>query len=239
MIIQARMTSSRLPGKVMLPLNDRSILQYQLERLGACKNIDAIGVATVDDPTCAPIVELCNQLNVHVSSGSENNVLSRYVKCGVEMKADVVVRVTSDCPLIDPALIDMTVEEFFATESDYCAMDIPTSYPRGVDTEVVYFSSLIHANEVTEDVQDKEHVMPYIHRRPDEYKVRYIKGDQKYGGDRYCVDTSEDYEVVTKIAEHFKDNQQFGYIDVWEFLRANPEIADLNRKVEQKKLADK
>ena len=105
-IIQARMTSERLPGKVMLPLNGRSILQYQLERLRGCKNIDAIGIATVDDPTCAPIVALCDQLNIHVTGGSEDNVLSRYVKCGAEMKADVVVRITSDCPLIDPELID-------------------------------------------------------------------------------------------------------------------------------------
>jgi len=238
-IIQARMTSERLPGKVMLPLNGRSILQYQLERLDDCENVDAIGVATVDDPTCAPIIELCDQLNIHVTGGSEDNVLSRYVKCGAEMKADVVVRITSDCPLIDPALVDMTIEEFFASCSDYCAMDIPTSYSRGLDCEVVHFSSLIHANEVSVDPQEKEHVMPYIHRRPDEYKVRYIKGDKKYGGDRYCVDTPEDFEVVTKIADAFKDHDAFGFQDIWKFLRANPDVAALNQHIEQKKLAEK
>lgn len=238
-IIQARMTSERLPGKVMLPLNGRSILQYQLERLRGCKNIDAIGIATVDDPTCAPIVALCDQLNIHVTGGSEDNVLSRYVKCGLEMKADVVVRITSDCPLIDPELIDMTIEDFFASGSDYSAMDIPNSYPRGVDCEVVHFSSLIHANQMAKDPQEKEHVMPYIRLRSDEYKVRYIVGDKKYGGDRYCVDTPEDYEVVTKIADAFKDSGSFGYRDIWTYLRANPDVAALNQHVEQKKLADK
>lgn len=238
-ITQARMTSERLPGKVMLPLNDRPILQYQLERLRGCKNVDALGVATVDNSTCAPIVALCDQLSIHVTGGSEGNVLSRYVKCGSEMGADVVVRITSDCPLIDPALVDMTIEDFFATGSDYCAMDIPNSYPRGVDCEVVHFSSLIHANKMAEDLQEKEHVMPYIVRRPDEYKVRYIEGDKTYGGDRYCVDTSEDYEVVVKIAETFKDHDTFGYLDVWEYLRANPDVAALNQHIEQKKLADK
>ena len=238
-IIQARMTSERLPGKVLLPLNGRPILQYQLERLRSCKNVDELGVATVDNSTCEPIVELCNRMGIHVTSGSENNVLSRYVKCGTAMAADVVVRITSDCPLIDPALVDMTIEEFFASDSDFCAMDIPTYYPRGVDCEVVHFSSLIHANKVTDDNQEKEHVMPYLLRRPDQYKVHFIEGDRTYGGDRYCVDTSEDFEVVTKIADEFGDNLHFGFKDVWGFLRANPEVAQLNQKVEQKKVESK
>ena len=237
-IIQARMTSERLPGKVMLPLNDRPILQYQLERLRDCKNIDAMGVATVNDSTCVPIVALCDQLNVHVTGGSEDNVLSRYVKCGSEMDADVVVRVTSDCPLIDPALVDLTIEEFFKSGSDYCALDVPGSFPRGVDCEAVLFPHLIDADRHAKDKADREHVTTYIRRRSDAYSIRIIKGDKKYSGDRYCVDTSEDYEVVTKIADAFKDHDSFGYLDIWTYLRANPDVAALNHHIEQKKLAD-
>lgn len=232
-IIQARMLSSRLPGKIMLPLEGRPLLQYQIERLRQSKHIDDICVATVDSIDCDPIARLCDEINTHVVRGDEHDVLSRFIKSADELKPDYIVRVTSDCPLIDPALVDKVIDEYFAGGWDFCAPDIPNTLPRGVDFEVFSADLLYQTDrEATEKFQ-REHVAPFIYQQTDRFKCHWPKGGrgETY---RFCVDTPEDYYLVVKLAAALRDDETYGWEDVVDVLDAHPDWVAINAQVTQK-----
>lgn len=232
-IIQARMLSSRLPGKIMLPLEGRPLLQYQVERLRESRHINELCVATVDSIDCDPIAKLCDEIGTHVVRGDENDVLSRFIKCADELKPDYIVRVTSDCPLIDPALVDKVINEYFDGGWDFCAPDIPNSLPRGVDFEVFSADLLYQADrEATEKFQ-REHVAPFIYQQTDRFKCHWPKGGRGESY-RFCVDTPEDYYLVVKLAAALRDDETFGWEDVVDVLDAHPDWVAINAQVTQK-----
>jgi len=232
-IIQARMLSTRLPGKIMLPLEGRPLLQYQIERLQQSKRIDNICVATVDTPDCNPIAQLCKNIGTQVIRGDERDVLSRFVKCADALKPEYIVRVTSDCPLIDPALIDDIIDEYLSGGWDFCAPDIPNTLPRGVDFEV-FSAELLYLTdrEATETFQ-REHVAPFIYQQADRFKCHWPKGGrgEKY---RFCVDTPEDYYLIVKLAAALRDDEKYGWQDVVDILDAHPDWVEINATSAQK-----
>lgn len=202
-IVQARMTSTRLPGKVMKRVLGKPLLEYQLERLQRVKLADEIVIATTTNQTDEPIVELCNSLSVACFRGSEDDVLSRYYGAATAHKADLVVRVTSDCPLIDPQVIDTVIDYCLQNQShyDYVSNSLERTYPRGMDTEVFSFSTLQQAFGEATAQPDREHVTPFIYRQPARYRLGHVIYSEDCSHHRWTVDTPEDFELIQKIIE--------------------------------------
>lgn len=241
-IVQARMTSTRLPGKVLKPVLGKPLLTYLIERLRRAKTADGIVIATTVNAADEPIVELCENLNVPCFRGSEEDVLGRYFLAAKECGATRVVRVTSDCPLLDPSVLDAVVgfakaHPEFAYVTNSPEDDALRTYPRGLDVETVPFAALREACEEASEPFEREHVMPFFKKRPDRYPARLIS----YAGGRVVarlpVDTPEDFELVKRILETlYPSNKNFTFEDVIHVLRKNPGWECLNSHVEQKKL---
>lgn len=231
-ITQARMTSTRLPGKVMKPMAGRPLLAWHLERLVRAKRIDTVAVATVDAPESEPIADLARRMGIPVTFGSEADVLARFHACAVDNRAEVVVRVTSDCPLIDPHLIDAAVDRFLAGGFDYLNVDI-SQYPRGFDAELCTRAALDAAFAEASDDMEREHVMPFLYRRPQRFRLGRLDGGRgaQY---RLCVDQQEDLDLVTRVVESLGAQPDFSWRDVVALLDAHPDWAAINAAVMQK-----
>lgn len=204
-IIQARMTSTRLPGKVMMKVMGRPLLDYQLERIRRVRNADLFVVATTNNRTDDIISEYCKKNEVNVFRGSEHDVLSRYFQAAMEYSIDNIVRVTADCPVIDPKLIEDLIACFTnkRRESvDYVSNILERTYPRGMDCEIFSFNVLKMINEEALDDYSREHVTPYIYNNRDKFRVMGIKGDVNYSGYRWTVDTPEDFSFIKAMLEY-------------------------------------
>lgn len=232
-IIQARMLSSRLPGKITLPLEGRPLLQYQIERLRQSKRLTDLCVATVDTRDCDPIAKLCEKIGTTVVRGDEQDVLSRFIKAADVMKPDYIVRVTSDCPLIDPMLIDKIIDEYLNGEWDFCAPDIPNTLPRGVDFEIFSADLLYQTDREATAAFQREHVAPFIYQQPERFKCHWPKGGRGEAY-RFCVDTPEDYYLVVKLAAALRDDETYSWEDVVVVLDAHPDWVAINSDIAQK-----
>ena len=234
-IIQARMGSSRLPGKVMMDLAGEPMLVRVVNRVRRATRVDEVVVATTINPHDDRIVGLCGDRGWPVFRGSEEDVLDRYYHAAVAHSADAVVRITSDCPLIDPDIINAVVAEFLAhyPDIDYVSTGINRSYPRGLDTSIMSFSALQRA--WTEDTNPawREHVTQYIIRNPDLFRIRGVQNDVDYSHMRWTVDTPEDLAFVHRIYDHFQSDD-FNWKEVISLLQHNPEWLDINRHIQQK-----
>jgi spore coat polysaccharide biosynthesis protein SpsF len=235
-IIQARMGSTRLPGKVLLDLAGASILLRVLERVRRTDSIDEVVVATTDKPSDDIIVQECLRYQIPVFRGQEEDVLDRYYRAAVSAKADIVVRITSDCPLIDPEITRKTVQAFLAERPDYASNCLVRTYPRGLDTEVMTLHALERTWREAKQPYQREHVTPYIHENPDEFKLLSVTGEADYSGHRWTVDTPEDFELVRSVYTRLQHRNQFSWRDVIDLLQREPELAELNRSVAQKAL---
>jgi spore coat polysaccharide biosynthesis protein SpsF len=245
-IIQARMGSTRLPGKVLKDLDGETVLARLVNRLRRARLIDEVLVATTDRAADDVILEECRSLSVLVSRGDENDVLDRYFRAAQLAKAEVVVRVTSDCPLIDPEITDKTILAFLEAGPDYASNVLVRTYPRGLDTEVMSVAALGRAWQGARERYEREHVTPYIYEHPAEFKLLSVTGDADYSSHRWTVDTSEDLEFVRAVYlrlkntrlknTQLKDNPIFLWRDVLDLLDREPELMELNRSVMQKAL---
>ncbi|GAX88909.1 cytidylyltransferase domain-containing protein [Effusibacillus lacus] len=237
-IVQARMTSTRLPGKVLKTVLGKSLLEFQIERLRRVRLADQIIIATTTNETDQPIVDLCKRLQVSYWRGSEDDVLARYYEAAKEFKADLIVRVTSDCPLIDPEVIDRHIRYYqdHQSEFDYVSNVHCRTYPRGMDTEVFSFRVLSEAYENAVDCSEREHVTPYLYRNPEFYRIGDLAYDSDQSHHRWTVDTPEDFELISRILETiYPTNPQFTLRDVLELLELHPEWSAINAHIEQKK----
>ena len=206
-IVQARMTSTRLPGKVLMEVEGRPLLAYQLERLSRIKSLGSVVVATTTNVQDEPVVELCERMKVPTYRGCEHDVLSRYYEAAAFYKADNVVRFTADCPLIDPEISERVISKFLSGKKwDYCSVNIH-SYPRGTDTEIFTMSALREAySEGTSD-EEREHVTYFIWTRPERYRIFSLTSPRDLSRYRITVDTPEDFARVKAVISHFgRDN---------------------------------
>jgi spore coat polysaccharide biosynthesis protein SpsF len=238
-VSQARMGSTRLPGKVMLPILGRPMLERHLLRLNRSKQIDRIVVATTNDPRDDVIVELCQSLSIGIFRGSESDVLSRYAGAAAAFDAATVVRVTSDCPLIDPQLVDCVVAAYGAKRPgvDYLALE-PQDFPRGLDTEVFSRQALIEADRNAVDQPEREHVTPYIYRRPSQFRCARLAGAEQLGMHRWCVDEMADYHLICRMTEALAPTSpDFGWNECLAVLAKHPQWSEINRAVKQKILS--
>lgn len=236
-IVQARMTSTRLPGKVLLPLAGRPMLECLLERLQRVELADAVVVATTTNATDDPIVQLCADLGVACYRGSELDVLSRYAEAAAEHRADVVVRITSDCPLMDPALVDKVIGVYLAGGCDYVSNMIELSYPYGMAVEVFSAAALATAHEHATLPEEREHVTPYIYWNTERFKLKSVRGEMDLSHHRWTVDTQPDYELVQLIYETlYPESPKFDSNNVLALLAKHPQWERINQHIEQIKL---
>lgn len=238
-IIQARMGSTRLPGKVLKTVMNKTLLEYQLERIKRSLLIDEIVVATTKNENDDPIVALCEQLDTKVYRGSETDVLSRYYEAAAKYKADIIVRLTSDCPLIDPDVVDNVIEMYLDSKGtiDYVSNTFERTFPRGLDTEVFSFEALEKAKKHAILERDREHVTAYLYTNPEKFRLDSLKMSKDLGHHRWTVDTEEDFIFIKKIIEAvYVRNPQFTTQNVLNLLEKNPTWLKINEHVEQKKL---
>jgi len=234
-IIQARMGATRLPGKVLMDVAGQPMMARVVNRSRRAKGLDAVVIATTTQPVDDAIVRLCHEQGWLLFRGSEEDVLDRYYRAALALEADVVVRITSDCPLIEPELIDSSVATFLPHRPplDYLSNTLVRTFPRGLDVEVMSFKVLKRAWQEEDNPAWREHVTPYIWRQPDKFKIRNVTNDEDYSHMRWTVDTAEDLAFVRKVYEYFK-NDTFSWREVLELLKEHPEWLEINRDVQQK-----
>ncbi|UTW51654.1 glycosyltransferase family protein [bacterium SCSIO 12827] len=233
-IIQARMTSTRLPGKVLSPLYGQPVLARVIERLGRAQSIDAIAVATTVNATDDPIAALTAELSVPCFRGSESDVLSRYLGTARMMQADAVIRITADCPLIDPAIVDLVASAFASYGADYAANTLTRSYPIGLDTEIFTFAALDRAQQSATRPDEREHVTPYIYRHPEFFSLHGIDAPpaHRHPNLRLTLDTPEDLQLITAVYDAlYPENPEFCLDDVLTLLGSHPDLAKINQDV--------
>ena len=233
-IVQARMGSSRLPRKVLKDLGGATVLDRVLNRLGRSWLIQESVVATTIEPADDAIVEHCERTGRKVFRGSEQDVLDRYYQAAKYVNADVVVRITSDCPVIDPEVTDGTIRAFLDRHSDYASNVLVRTYPRGLDTEVMTVQALERAWRESTKLYQREHVTPYIYENPGEFRLHGIENDTDCSRHRWTVDTPEDLELLRAIYERFGGRDDFGWREVLKLVESDPSLAEINRNIVQK-----
>ncbi len=199
-VVQARMSSRRLPGKVLARLGEHTVLELVLRRLGRAREVDGILVATSSDPSDDPIESEAQRLSVPVLRGSLTDVLGRYVQASSSVNADAIVRITADCPLTDPAVVDRVVRAWRDGDADYVTNTLePRSYPDGLDVEVISADALRRAGELAHAAEDREHVTPYIRGHPEDFRVLGVHLDPPHGDVRITLDTRNDLELLVRL----------------------------------------
>ncbi len=235
-IIQARMGSSRLPGKVLKNINNIPSIEFQINRIKKAKKVDKIILATSTEAFDDPIEELCKEKDILFYRGPEQDVLKRYFDCAKLYNLSTVVRLTGDCPLVDPKIIDLALDSFFKYEVDYCSNTVPpetSKWPDGSDIEVFSFDSLQQANDEAIDFEDREHVTFFFWKKnQNRFKTYQLPNEKDWSNFRYTVDYPEDYEVIKLIAEEFfrREDRDFTIKDIINFLTSRPDIVALNSK---------
>jgi spore coat polysaccharide biosynthesis protein SpsF len=256
-IIQARMSSSRLPGKVLSDLGGIPMIQWIVERAGCAKTLNGVVVATTVESSDDAVAKFCQNQGVTCFRGSLHDVLDRYYQAALELQADVIVRLTGDCPLIDPGVIDETVRAFLETPgTDFAANRLPPpwrrSFPIGLDVEVCSFFALERAWKEAKKDFHREHVMLYLYeglaygtertmretyRTPYGFNVVLINHEPDYGDRRWTVDTAEDLELVRQIVSRI-GIKNFNWQDIIKLLAHEPDLERLNAGVQHKTAFD-
>lgn len=233
-IIQARTGSTRLPGKVLMPLLGEPVLAHVIRRVRRARSLDAVVVATTTEPRDDPIIDLGRGLGCAVVRGSEQDLLARYLLAARAHDADRVVRVTSDCPLIDPELVDEVVAALQARHGDYASNTLPPrTYPRGLDVEAFTLAALDQADRQDHDPASREHATPFLYRHPHLFRLVPVHGAVDYSHHRWTLDTPADYELIRRLYEALGDDA-FTWHDALAVADAHPDWSELNRHIDQK-----
>lgn len=235
-IIQARMGSTRLPAKVLKDLIGEPLLAHVIARTSRAQTLAQVVVATTQQPADDAIVDLCQQRGWSYSRGSELDVLDRYYQAAKTYEADIVVRITSDCPLIEPTVIDKIVGVFLQRQPklDYVSNTLSErTYPRGLDVEVIRFEALARAWTDDDNPAWREHVTPYIYRHPELFQMHTVTHATDYSHLRWTVDTPQDLDLIQRIYEAFGHNR-FSWHEVLDLLAQHPDWSTINQDVQQK-----
>lgn len=234
-IIQARMGSTRLPGKVLKDVAGEPMLSRVVNRVRRATRLNEVLVATSTEPGDNPVVQHCAAIQVPVFRGSELDVLDRYYRAAQSCAAETVVRITSDCPLIDPGIVDQVIAAFMESKADYASNCLKRTYPRGLDVEVAGLPAIARAwREASEDCQ-RVHVMPYLYQSS-LFSLTSVENDSDYGQNRWTVDTAEDLEFVRAVYSRLGPGDGFGWREVLRLLEREPWLAEINRSIAQKEL---
>lgn len=214
------------------------MLWHVVNRVRRAMLVDEVVVATTIDPSDDPIEEYCLQNHIEFYRGSLFDVLDRYYQCAVEFQADVVVRITADCPVIDPEVIDLTIREFVERGVDFAANRLPPpwhrTYPIGLDTEVCTMAALHKAWQQAVEKHEREHVMPYLYETSGRFKIHQVNTSPDYGGMRWTVDTPEDLMFIREVFKAFGGRDDFSWMEILKLVQERPELLDLNSGIRHK-----
>ncbi|OHA67370.1 MAG: hypothetical protein A3C04_01805 [Candidatus Wildermuthbacteria bacterium RIFCSPHIGHO2_02_FULL_45_25] len=238
-IIQARMTSQRLPGKVLENIEGMPMLWHVVNRVTYAKHVDKVILAIPDNTENDILEKTSEKYAWHYVRGNEENVLMRFYETFKAFPSDVIVRITADCPLIDPQVLDMMLEAHFQGEVDYTANSNKRTFPRGLDIEIFNADVLKRANTHAQKAYEREHVTPYIYEHPEIFTLQDIEApkDLQRPDIRLTVDTKEDLLLVREIYKHlYKEGEIFLTKEVINLFIANPYLLKINAMIEQKKL---
>ncbi|MCR9137417.1 MAG: glycosyltransferase family protein [Alphaproteobacteria bacterium] len=237
-IVQARMTSTRLPGKVLEALAGETVLAHVLRRCGMIDGADIVCCAVPAGAESNPVATEAERCGVHVFRGSETDVLDRYYHAALDCRADVVMRVTSDCPLIDPAVCSRLITLFRAQSVDYACNNMPPSWPHGLDCEIFSFDALALAAENATAADEREHVTPWLRSNPDMRRANLAGPGGDYTAMRWTLDYPEDLTFFRSVFELLPDMpENHGYEKTAQLLRDHPEIAAINADCRQRRSA--
>ena len=237
-IVQARMGSTRLPGKVLMDIGGFSMLERVLLRTRKASQVDDVVVATTLAPEDDQLEEASARIGFSVSRGSTSDVLDRYRQAAQEHDAEAIVRITSDCPLIDPSLIDEVVTKFLNHCPDYASNTLVRSYPRGLDTEVIAREALERAWRDSKVPADRAHVTPYIYLHPDQFRLVSVRGTSDFSDLRWTVDTQVDLDLVRDLYAAARNQIDVTWMEILDLAVADPERFSRNRNVRQKRLEE-
>ncbi|MDD5031513.1 MAG: glycosyltransferase family protein [Patescibacteria group bacterium] len=240
-IIQARYGSNRLPGKVLLPLGGKTVIEQVISRVGQAKKIDhrqggtgKIILATTTKEEDDALEKICPKAGVDCFRGSEDDVLDRYYQAAKKFKAENIIRITGDCPLIDPEIIDKVVDLYEKSGVDYATNVIPPTFPDGLDTEIFSFAALEKAWRETNLASQREHVTIYLWQNPEIFKQIHLKNDINLSKRRWVLDNPEDYEFMKLVySKLYPAKPNFNLADLLKFFADNPEIEKINNMIKR------
>jgi len=236
-IIQARMSSTRLPGKVLKKIKGKTLLEILIERLKHSKKIDKIMIATSNNAKDLAIVKLAKKINIPYFIGDENDVLDRFYQAAKKFKADIIVRVTGDCPFHDPKLVDDIINFYLVNKDkyDYVSNVDPPTFPDGLDLWVFPFKTLKRAWKKAKLQSEREHVCPYIWKNPHLFRIGHFESKIDYSHLRWTVDDATDFEFIKNIFERLYQKGKIFYMkDILDLLSKNPDL----HKVQKGKIRD-
>jgi len=237
-VVQARMGSTRLPGKVMKDLGGDTVLARVVHRVRRARLSGEVIIATTTNASDDLIVRECERLSVACFRGEETDVLDRYYHAAKDAGAETIVRITSDCPLIEPEITDNVIRAFLEQRPDYASNALQRTYPRGLDTEIMTFETLARAWREARRPYQRAHVTPYIYENPDQFKILSKVGDVDYSCHRWTLDTPEDLDFIRNVYQRLGNDDRFHWRDALTLLEHEPALVALNRHVIMKPLQD-
>lgn len=231
-IIQARISSTRLLGKVLLDLEGITVLEHVIKRVKSAKLIDEVIIATTIKKEDLKIVKLCADVGIRVFCGSYQDVLDRYYQVARLLDPKHIVRITADCPLIDPKIIDKVIRLHLKEKAGYTSNTLEETFPDGEDVEIFTFEALNKAWQNAKLLSEREHVTPYIKKRPKIFGIRNLECDKNLSDKRWTLDNPEDYDFIKIIYKNlYGKNNLFGIIEILAFLNKNPNIERINQHI--------
>lgn len=238
-IVQARQGSTRFPGKVMMEVLDKPLLGYLIDRIKGSKLVHEVVIATTALENDDAIALFCEQMHVQCFRGSVDDVLSRYLGAAQMVSADVIVRITGDCPLACPEVIDKVVSRYLSHYPlvDYVANTVKRTYPRGLDVEVFSYACLNTAAQKSTLISEREHVTPYIYHHPELFNIESVVDSADHSHFRWTVDTPEDFQLISKlISTLYPQKPLFTFEDLLHLMQRHPEWHHINSQIKQKEL---
>lgn len=233
-IVQARMSSTRLPNKVLMNLGGKTVVGQVVNQLSYSKLLNEVVLATSTDKIDDPLEKWAMEHNVRYFRGDLDNVLKRYFDTAKQTKADIIVRITADCPLIDPEVVDNVISNFLEGGYDYYSNTNPPTFPDGLDTEVFSFTTLEKAYKEADLQSEFEHVTPYIRNHPETFKTGNYKSEIHYENLRWTLDNREDYDLLTQLFTALnKENSFINYKEVIDYVHANSELLKTNAHIKR------
>lgn len=233
-IIQARLGSTRLPGKVLKQLNRKPLLEHIVDRTKICKNIDYVLVATTNNPLDDDLCDWCKKNSIDCFRGDESNVLKRYYDAATAINANIIVRITADDPFKDPNVIDAVIEQLIEHELDFSFNNSPPTFPEGLDTEVFTYSALKSAYYSDTTKFEKEHVTQFFYHNSDKYKMMNYSYKEDLSNIRLTIDSDEDFILAKKIYECLSPNGEMFYLDdILQLFKSHKELLEINKNVKR------
>jgi len=230
------MGSRRLPGKVLMPIGEQTMLGHVVRRAGRAESLDGVIIATTLQPEDDAIVREAERLGAAVFRGSEDDVLDRYHGAARAFGLDAVVRITADCPLIDPLIVDRVVAAFLDRTTDYASNVLERTYPRGLDTEVISAAALVVAWREADRPHQRAHVTPFLYENPGRFRIVSVRADRDRSQFRWTVDTAADLDAVRALVAQLGGGDGHDWRAAVEAAERRPELAAINREVRQKEL---